>query len=141
MIQGFWYWKQTNQKEAKLRQRSTYGENRGDKRRKKTINKHIEIKQRCVDQKVVDMERKFDLCDMITGEIQQLQSKRKQLEGELCLFQKKEWQAEWYQRKKQMYPISSDSEHNMTSPGSGLLSPGSSHGSFSPSLQCVAIVH
>jgi len=41
----------------------------------KTINKHIEIKQRCVDQKVV--ERKFDLCDMITGEIQELQSKRK----------------------------------------------------------------
>ena len=41
----------------------------------KTFNKHIEIKQRCVDQKVV--ERKFDLCDMITGEIQELQSKRK----------------------------------------------------------------
>ena len=84
----------------------------------KTLNQHINIKQKRVDQKVT--ERKFDVCDLITLEIEELQRKRRELESERRILQKKEKKAKWYQRKKQVSPPFSDSEHNVESPRRGL---------------------
>ena len=58
----------------------------------------VEIKQRCVEQKVP--EPKFDLRDQITGKVKELQSRRHELESELHVLHKKKHQAQWYIQRK-----------------------------------------
>ena len=95
----------------------------------KTLNKHLDIKQKRVDQKVA--ERRFDVCDMITGEMEELQDKRRKLEAELRILSKKEKKAQWYQMKKQVTPSSSDSERNVKSLCRGGMSSSDTEGECS----------
>ena len=77
-----------------------------------TINQQITFKQKRIDA-AIDI-KNFKLCDSLSNEIDELQQRRRELNNELKLLQKKDKKARWYQDQKRLQS-SSDSESSSPS--------------------------
>lgn len=75
------------------------------------LNKQIAFKQKRLEQ--AETVRRYEQCEMINSEIQEVMAKKRGLELELAEFQKKEKKARWYQgREKAMTPKLSTSDES-----------------------------
>jgi len=98
------------------------------------LNKQIAFKQKRLEQ--AETVRRYEQCEMINSEIQEVRAKKRGLELELAEFQKKEKKARWYQRrKKAVTPKLSTSDESDVPLSSPSLSTSSFDRSRSMSLE------
>ena len=62
------------------------------------LNKQITYKQKRIEQ--AELMKRYDQCDIISKEMQELKQERRTLQNELSTYRRKERKAQWYQQKK-----------------------------------------